>query len=85
MQATPIEPREPARRNAMKTIQSLKPTDAVLVGRLYLLRTYRARPGLGISVWCPYCKREHHHSWDESLTRVDQVDHRAAHCNDGPL
>jgi hypothetical protein len=71
----------------MKTRRSLKPTDALLVGRLYAYRQARSRspgrigrPALGIKVWCPFCKTTHVHGFEDPPFRMDAVSHRAAHC-----
>src|SRR5690349_12384657 len=69
----------------MTTRRSLKPTDPLLVGRLRLgFEGFPRRPHLSLDVWCPYCKREHHHGWGPE-NRPDGVEHRAAHCAGDPF
>lgn len=71
----------------MKTRRSLRPDDALLVGRLSL-HTEGAiprRPFLCITVWCPWCHDRHIHGWDDPPFRSDAVSHRVSHCHQGPL
>jgi hypothetical protein len=59
----------------------LKPTEPLLVGRLYI---YQDRKGVGVEVWCPYCKATHAHGWlglGERPARSNAVSHRCAHCH----
>lgn len=70
----------PKRRHHLKADQPL------LVGRLRLGRGNRFRPLLMIDVWCPHCKREHNHGWEEPPFLADRVEHRCAHCgSDSPF
>lgn len=64
------------------TVRGLKPDDILLVGRLVVLDAGLRviRPHLGINVWCPFCKREHNHCWDDPPFRRDFVSHRSPHC-----
>jgi hypothetical protein len=76
-------------RYAARFRRYLKPSDALLVGRLSLNfdRGTADRPGrfyLTIDVWCPYCKRQHNHGWvHQPPFRSDAVQHRVAHCSQG--
>lgn len=65
----------------MKTRRSLKPDQPLLVGRLVRTTGYRGRPELGLDVWCPFCKRDHNHGWEDPPFRLDEVSHRVAHCD----
>jgi hypothetical protein len=75
------------------TRRGLKPHELLLVGRLRMHRRgpRSGEPCLAIDVWCPHCKRFHHHGWVDGTAgspvriRLDVVDHRAAHCTVGPL
>lgn len=66
----------------MKTSRGLKPTEPLLVGKLFLypLAKLNAQPSLGLEVWCPYCKASHEHEWSAGFRPVT-VTHRTAHCH----
>ena len=73
----------PSKVRDYPTRRSLKPSDVLLVGRLYLVRGAGEAPRLGLRVWCPYCKRHHDHGLLESLPKSAAVEHHHAHCNRG--
>lgn len=64
--------------------RALKPGQALLVGRLDFAPATRTRDAeLRLSIWCPYCRREHEHGWGDPPFRLDVVEHRTAHCSPG--
>src|SRR4051812_16354405 len=67
----------------MKTRRNLAPDQPLLVGRL-TAPDGPSRPTLGIAVWCPWCKRHHHHGWTSTDRLASaEVAYRAAHCGEG--
>jgi hypothetical protein len=71
-------------RKAVTRRRFLKPTEALLVGRLHVVPANgEYQPFLGIDVWCPFCHREHSHGWEGPEAPLDAVSHRVAHCQPG--
>lgn len=53
-----------------------------LAGKLAILPGSRSiPPQMELAVYCPWCRRHHHHGWGDD-PRLGTVEHRHAHCTD---
>ncbi|WP_422932063.1 hypothetical protein [Singulisphaera sp. PoT] len=64
-----------------RTKRGLKPENILLVGRLSInTRLGMDRPCLSISVWCPFCKKNHTHGWTDRKFNGNSISNRGSHC-----